>query len=122
MDEEEVPKNNFGCNFINIQKLKLNAILLCEGSPKEKVFELYDSVQDNFQTKIACSDKDFEPAFFYILDVATELAFNWEPIYMDNEELCPVDKYDQATVRSTYRDILEVFFDEVFDCESTLER
>lgn len=71
---------------------------------------------------IACTDKDFEPAFFYLLDLATELAFYWEPIYMQNNEPCKVDNFDQKGVRGTYREILEEFIDEIFDTESTLER
>lgn len=120
--DEDLPVGHYDCNFIDIQKLKLMAILLCEGSPKEKAFELYDSVQDNFQERIACSDKDFEPAFFHLLDLATELVFYWEPIYMQTSAPCKADKYDQSNVRNTYRDILEEFLDEVFDADSTLAR
>ena len=71
---------------------------------------------------IACNDKDFEPAFFHILDLATEFAFYWEPIYMQNSQECKVDKYEMTNVRNTYRDILEEFIDEIFDTESQLPK
>ena len=57
------------------------------------MFELYDCLQDNFQKMIACNDKDFDPVFFHLLDLATEFAFYWEPVYMQNSQECKVDKF-----------------------------
>lgn len=77
-----MPKEDEGVEFIDIIKLKALGILLCDGDPKEKIFELYDAMQDNYQDKIACNDKDFEPVLFQMFDYASETAFYWEPIYM----------------------------------------
>lgn len=44
LNEEDMPESQNECSFIEIQKLKLLAILLCEGSSQEKVFEFYDAV------------------------------------------------------------------------------
>lgn len=57
-----------------------------------------------------------------IFDIATEVAFYWEPIYMANNDPCKVDRYDISTARGTYDDLREEFIDAVFDAESTLAR
>ena len=57
-----------------------------------------------------------------MFDFATESAFYWEPIYMQNNTPCKVDKYDITNVRNSYADLLEELVDEVFDTESKLER
>lgn len=127
-DEEvrqQIPVESEGTDFtefIDLKKLKVLGILLCEGKNEERVFELYDAMQDNFQEKIACNDKDFEPVLYLMFDLATETAFYWEPIYMQNNAACKVDKYDIGNVRNNYKDILDEFVDEVFDTESMLAR
>lgn len=40
--EEDKPQHSFDVEFIDIHKLKVLGLLLCEGSTKEKAFELYD--------------------------------------------------------------------------------
>lgn len=120
--DEDKPQDSFDVEFIDIHKLKVLGLLHCEGSHKEKAFEFYDICQDNFQEKIACNDKDFAAAFPMIFDVASEIVFYWEPVYMANNDPCKVDRYDISSARGTYDDLREEFVDAVFDTESTLTR
>lgn len=97
-------------------------MLMCEGSPREKAFELYDALQDNFQTKISCTDKDLETTLCQVFDYATDTVFYWEPIYMQNSEPCKVDKVEMNQARANWTTVIEEFVDEVFDTESSLTR
>jgi len=62
-------------NVFKPNKLRILGLLWCEGTPKEKVVELYDCLQDAHQPKISATDKDFKPHFFELLDIATECVF-----------------------------------------------
>ena len=85
------PKVNKFCSW----KLRVLGILWCEGSNKEKVFELYSNMQDNEQTTIAWSDKDFKPNFFAILDLASSIVFKCEQKYTDEEFVGPCPYSDE---------------------------
>mgnify|MGYP000382364270 CR=1 FL=1 len=56
-------------------KLRCLGILWCEGSPIEKVVELFDNLQDG-QYTISCNDRDFKPNLFQMFYFATECVFN----------------------------------------------
>ena len=62
-------------DLINVFKLRVLGILWCNGEALEKATELYDTMQDNDQDKIAASDKDFKPNLFLLFDFATKIVF-----------------------------------------------
>ena len=111
-------------NHFKPSKLRILGLLWCEGSPKEKVVELYDCLQDAHQPKISATDKDFKPHFYELLDLATECVFIYEPVHMGTgEPYSAVSKeMIQGVKDSMYDDVSEAFIDEIFGYESTLER
>jgi len=96
--------------------------LLCEGKPKEKAFELFDVLQDNFQDQIAFNDKDFKPTIESIFYYATEIVFYYEPYYMNNNDECPVSEDQIQNAKQEYATVLEEFIDAVFDQENQMPR
>ena len=72
---ENEPEN---VKYFSAFDLKIIGILLCQGSGDEKALELYYLCQ-NINEMIAWTDKELKRAFFKILDLSTELTFNFEP-------------------------------------------
>lgn len=81
-------------------------------------------LQDDNQASIACNDKDFEPNFKTLLDMASEMVYKLEPKYMKSgEPFSQVSKEEIDKIKETkYDDLLEEFIDTVFDVESKLDR
>jgi hypothetical protein len=111
---------------ISLFHLRCIALLWCDGSNKEKGFELYDMMQDNDQPSIAASDKDFLPCFNFILKMATELTYKLGPKYLDlgGEQYTTVtdDEIAQKSSEEVFESLSEDFLDDVFGSESTLSR
>lgn len=109
---------------LSVFKLRCLGLLYCDGKAKEKAFEFYDMLQDDNQPSIAASDKDFKPNFITLLDMASEMVFRLEPIFMKTgEPFSQVSKEEVDQVRDTkYDDLLEEFLDAVFDVEAKLDR
>ena len=59
-------------NVFDIFRLRLLAILWCEGDDEEKLEELYDLVNDNVPN-ITHNDKAFIDAFYILLEMSVEL-------------------------------------------------
>ena len=111
---------------ISLFHLRCVALLWCDGSKKEKAFELYDMMQDNDQPSIAASDKDFLPCFNFILKMATELTYKLGPKYLTDlsEPYTTVtdDQIKENNAEAVFESLSEDFLDEVFGSESTLPR
>jgi len=73
-------------NVFSTTKLRVLGLLWCEGGDKEKAFEFYENLQDNDQPKISCTDKDFKPNFFGLLDLASEQVVKMEARFSGNPQ------------------------------------
>lgn len=104
---------------LSIQKLRTIGLLWCEGDEIEKASELYESLQDEDAEEIACNDKDFKPTFHALLDFATQLALENEPIYMKTPEIENAEDLLWKS-RDKYDDLFDEFIDSVFGNESRL--
>ena len=65
---------------ISKNKLRLLALMLCAGEPKQKVQVLYTILQDSDQPYISALDKDFLSSFDLLLDMAVKLPNEYEPL------------------------------------------
>uniref|UniRef100_A0A7S3CL69 Uncharacterized protein n=1 Tax=Strombidium rassoulzadegani TaxID=1082188 RepID=A0A7S3CL69_9SPIT len=78
-------------------------------------------MQDNDQPKISCSDKDFKPAFFDILDQATAILFEAEALILGVERQFSEEQVSKVK-EEKYDELAEEFLDAVFEYDSSLER
>jgi hypothetical protein len=106
---------------LSVFKLKCLSILWCEGKPIEKSMELFNLLQGEAKKKIAANDIDILKSFTQLLDVATEMVFDLEPIYMGTERVIMMDTIETVKAEK-YEDLLDSFLDDVFGLESTLSR
>ena len=60
------------CNLFSVFKIRCWGLLWCEGGNEEKAHEFYCMLNGNLKS-IACTDKDFEPNFFTLIDSASSV-------------------------------------------------
>jgi hypothetical protein len=110
--------------MLSVFKLRCLGLLWCDGKAGDKAFEFYDMLQDDNQPSIAAMDKDFQPNFFTLLDMASAMVYELEPKYMKTgAAFSQVSKEEIERVQSSkYEELLESFLDQVFDVESKLKR
>ena len=75
MDEDEAALSEEIDVWLDIWKFKVMGILWCEGSPNEKIHELYHVIQDNHQESLAWNDKDLDDILKLIFDFSTKIVF-----------------------------------------------
>ena len=107
-----------GYHQLSLKKLRTLGVLLCDGSPEEKATELYYNIQ--YEPEISSYDKDFKPSLFLLWDFATQMIFENEAIYMQKERQYTDEQISEN--KEKYDDMIEEFLDDVFDCDSIMEK
>ena len=106
---------------LSTDSLILYAILHSAADLRTRAHVLYDVLQDNNQPFISASDKDFEPVFDKIVDLATKFVYSHVQLVAPAENPVSADKFDAITtfVNDSFR---EKFLDDVFGANSKLQR
>jgi hypothetical protein len=99
---------------IEYQALCLLIMLMCKGTSKNKARIFYNVLQDGSpgQLMISANDKDLEPAFRILLNVACKAPL----------EHCGDKKLIENFDESNFDDVFEQFIDKVFDVDSICTR
>jgi hypothetical protein len=69
---------------------------------------------------IAWTDKELKRAFFKILDLSTELTFNFEPNFTGKLKPEALNEVNIQIIKSKYEVIFKLFIDNVFKNDSVL--
>lgn len=106
-----------------VERLKTIGLLWCDGDTEEKVLEVYDCLQDNGQTKIACNDKEFKRYFGELLYLSTQMVFELQPKYDDDgkPDLFKI-QIDEGLREQKLDELREEFLDTIFEYEGVLPR
>ena len=93
----------------------------CGGSSEVKVKCFYEILQDPIKDKIANSDKDFPENFALLIDLATRLVNDYEPLLSGKaKELPDAFMTELEERRPTLADVL--FLDKVFNARGFITR
>ena len=105
---------------LDVQKLEMLGLLLCQGEFREKTQVFWDLLQDGGQEFISASDKDYKPCFTALCELCTvfELQVAKE---IDGIE-CPYSQDDMDAMRDCFEDVLEDHLDELFDFQSKMQK
>jgi hypothetical protein len=103
---------------IDLPKLLLWGVLLCQGSLAEKTRVFYDVLQDSLQENISACDKDFDDSFRAILVLSSQQLFTWQTELQGNS--CPTFKSENF--EDEMEEMKDEFLDAVFGAANKIKR
>lgn len=106
---------------LNRDALILMGVLHSKGDLKTKTRVFYDVLQDNNQSFIAASDKDFGESYGLLLNLATKLVYSHLHLVAP-EEQPKIKVEDFGKIDDNLEEMQDWFLDEVFGPNSKLQR
>ena len=106
---------------LSTDSLIIYAVLHSAADARTRAHVLYDVLQDNNQPFISANDKDFDPVFDKLVDLATKLVYSHVKLVVPDATPVGADKFEAITsfVNDSFR---EKFLDDVFGANSKLQR